>query len=320
MRQAGRYLAEYRAIRAKHDVFTICKTPELAAEITAIPVEKFDMDAAVVFADIMLPLEALGVSVEIKDEVGPIIADPIRNSEQVEALRTFEESKVSFVYEAIREARKRLNNAVPIIGFSGAPFTLASYMIEGRPSRDFAATKLLMHNNPAAWRELMSRLTDMVVSYLSRQVDAGADALQLFDSWVGCLSPFDYEEYVLPYSKRIINEVSKLETLLIHFGTDTASLLPLMKRAGGDVMSVDWRVNIDEAWKMIGFETAIQGNLDPTVLLSDEVLIQKYAGRILERTRRKPGHIFSLGHGVLPQTPPKNVKTLVDFVHNYAAA
>lgn len=320
MRQAGRYLAEYRAIRAKHDVFTICKTPELAAEITAIPVEKFDMDAAVVFADIMLPLEALGVSVEIKDEVGPIIADPIRNSEQVQALRTFEESKVSFVYEAIREARKRLNNAVPIIGFSGAPFTLASYMIEGRPSRDFAATKLLMHNNPAAWRELMSRLTDMVVSYLSRQVDAGADALQLFDSWVGCLSPFDYEEYVLPYSKRIINEVSKLETLLIHFGTDTASLLPLMKRAGGDVMSVDWRVNIDEAWKMIGFETAIQGNLDPTVLLSDEVLIQKYAGRILERTRRKPGHIFSLGHGVLPQTPPENVKTLVDFVHNYAAA
>ncbi len=320
MRQAGRYLAEYREIRAKHDVFTICKTPELAAEITAIPVEKFDLDAAVVFADIMLPLEALGVSVEIKDEVGPIIANPIRTLDQIQALRPFEDSKVSFVYDAIREARRHLNHAVPIIGFSGAPFTLASYMIEGRPSRDFAATKLLMHNSPLAWRELMGRLSDMVVSYLSRQVDAGADALQLFDSWVGCLSPFDYEEYVLPYSKRIIEEVSKLKTPLIHFGTDTASLLPLMKKAGGDVMSVDWRVNIDEAWKVIGFETAIQGNLDPTVLLYGDGLIQRYAGRILERTKRRPGHIFSLGHGVLPQTPPENVKTLVNFVHNYVAA
>jgi uroporphyrinogen decarboxylase len=320
MRQAGRYLAEYREIRAKHDVFTICKTPELAAEITAIPVEKFDLDAAVVFADIMLPLEALGVSVEIKDEVGPIITNPIRTSEQVQALRSFEDSEVSFVYEAIREARKRLNNAVPIIGFSGAPFTLASYMIEGRPSRDFAVTKLLMHNNPAAWRELMGKLSDMVISYLSRQVDAGADVLQLFDSWVGCLSPSDYEEYVLPFSKRIIDEVSKRETLLIHFGTDTASLLPLMRKAGGDVMSVDWRVNIDEAWRVIGFETAIQGNLDPTVLLSNEELIQRYAGKILERTEHRSGHIFSLGHGVLPQTPPQNVKTLVNFVHNYVAA
>lgn len=320
MRQAGRYLPEYREIRAKHNVFTICKTPELAAEITAIPIEKFDLDAAVVFADIMLPLESLGVSVEIKDEIGPIIANPIRNINHINALQAFEESNVSFVFEAIREARRRLNGAVPIIGFSGAPFTLASYMIEGRPSRDFASTKILMHDNPAAWHELMRRLSDMVTAYLSRQVNAGADALQFFDSWVGYLSPLDYENYVLPYSKRIIDAVSKLNIPLIHFGTDTASLLPLMKRAGGDVMSVDWRVNIDEAWKTLSYETAIQGNLDPTVLLCKGDLIRRFAKEILERTGKRAGHVFNLGHGVLPQTPPENVKTLVEFVHNYVTA
>ncbi len=319
MRQAGRYLPEYRKLRERHDVFTICKTPELSAEITALPVEKFDLDAAIIFADIMLPLEALGVSVEIKDEVGPIIANPVRNLEQVKALATFEDSHVSFVYEAIRQTRRRLNGVVPVIGFSGAPFTLASYMIEGRPSRDFTATKILMHDSPNAWHELARNLSEMVSTYLAGQVKAGARALQLFDSWVGCLSPSDYEEFVLPYSKLILDGVSTLEVPLIHFGTDTATLLPLMKKAGGSVMSVDWRINIDEAWKLVGYDVAIQGNLDPAILLTNSGTVQRYAKEILERTRGRPGHIFNLGHGILPNTPPGNVKTLVDYVHSFTA-
>lgn len=319
MRQAGRYLPEYREIRTRHDVFSICKTPELAAEVTAIPVEKFNLDAAVIFADIMLPLEALGVSVEIKDEVGPIIAKPIRSLDQVRALSAFEASKVGFVYDAIREARRRLNDSVPIIGFSGAPFTLASYMIEGGASRDFTAAKMLMHQDPYAWHELMQHLTEMVSTYLEGQVKAGASVLQLFDSWVGCLSPSDYEEYVLPYSRHIFDSASAATVPLIHFGTNTATLLPLMKRAGGDVISVDWKINIDDAWKLVGYRRAIQGNLDPAILLSDAKTIRRYARDILDRTKGRRGHIFSLGHGVLPETPPENVKVLVDFVHSYAA-
>ncbi len=319
MRQAGRYLPEYRKIREKHDVLTICKTPELSSEITALPVERFDLDAAVIFADIMLPLQAIGISLEIKDEIGPIISTPIRESNQVKSLLPFDSSRLSFVYEAIHQTRRRINDSVPIIGFSGAPFTLASYIIEGGPSRDYALTKSFMHRNPTAWHDLMQKLASMVSAYLIEQVKAGASALQLFDSWVGCLSPSDYGELVSPYSKFIANRISELNVPLIHFGTNTASLLLLMKSAGGDVMSVDWRINIDDAWEMIGHDTAIQGNLDPAILLTNKEIIQKHAGSILGRTGGKPGHIFSLGHGVHPNTPPENVKTLVDFVHSYTA-
>lgn len=317
MRQAGRYLSEYREIRKKHDVLTVCKTPELSSEVAAIPVEKFGLDAAIIFADIMLPLESIGVSVRIEDNKGPVIANPIRSMQQVRELSPFESSEVSFVYEAIKYSRKRLNDSVPIIGFSGAPFTLASYMIEGGPSRDFTATKKLIHSDEDLWRNLMTNLSEMISEYLARQVYSGASALQLFDSWVGCLSQVDYEKYVLPYTKFIIGKLSNVGAPLIHFGTNTASLLSLMREAGGDVIGVDWRINIDEAWQRIGYDFAIQGNLDPTILLADVGTVERYAKDILNRTKGRPGHIFNLGHGALPSTPPENVKALVDFVHNY---
>jgi uroporphyrinogen decarboxylase len=314
MRQAGRYLPEYRKLREQHDILTLCKTPELSAQVTRLPIQKFELDAAILFADIMLPLEGMGVSLEILENVGPVIEKPIRTRDDVKALRALEpEDDLPYVLEAIRLLRGEL--PVPLIGFAGAPFTLASYLIEGKPSRDFARVKHFMYSNPPGWRTLMELLTTVVLEYLKAQIRAGAQAVQLFDSWVGCLSPDDYREYVFPYSQRIFQELEKSGVPRIHFGVGTATVLELMREAGGDVIGVDWRIPLDQAWQRVGYDRAIQGNLDPSVLLGAPDLIQRRAQRILEQAGRRPGHIFNLGHGILPNTPPEHVQQLVDFVH-----
>ncbi|MBI3660532.1 uroporphyrinogen decarboxylase [Candidatus Acetothermia bacterium] len=314
MRQAGRYLTEYRKLREKYDLLTIAKTPGLCAQVTLLPVRKFELDAAILFADIMLPLEAMGVNFELKENIGPVIHNPIRRCADVEALRVVEpEEAVPFVLEAIRLIRSELR--VPLIGFSGAPFTLASYLIEGSPSRTFVQTKSLMYREPATWHQLMERLTQLVLEYLRAQVRAGVQAVQLFDSWVGCLSPQDYQEYVLPYSRRIFEGLADLKIPRIHFGTDTATLLELMRAASSEVIGVDWRIPLDRAWERIGKGYAIQGNLDPATLLGPWKLVQERTREILQQVEARPGHIFNLGHGFYPDTPVENVARLVEFVH-----
>ena len=317
MRQAGRFLPEYRKIREKHDIITICKNPELCAEVSTLPVKVLGVDAAIMFADIMLPLEGLGIEYQIKESMGPIIRNPVRNMEAAESLRKFDAAlDVPFVLEAVELTKKKLDDQVPLIGFCGAPFTLASYIIEGRPTREFANTKALMYRDPKTWRTLMDKLTAAMANYLRAQIRAGVDAIQVFDSWVGCLSPQDYREYVLPYSQRIFNELENAGVPRIHFGTGTSSLLEEMREAGGDVFGVDWRIPIDLAWQRLGHEVSIQGNLDPAILLADIELIKSHAADILARTSGRQGHIFNLGHGMLPETPPDHVIELVKFVHN----
>jgi uroporphyrinogen decarboxylase len=316
MRQAGRFIPEFRAIRAKTSFLDLCKTSELACEVTVMAVEMFQLDAAIIFADILLPLEPLGVGLQYLAGEGPHIERPIRTPEDVEALRPCHaENDLGYVLDAIRLTRRELNVNTPLIGFAGAPFTLASYMIEGGSSKNFEKTKTFMYTQPKAWHQLMQRIAQLTAEYLNAQVAAGAEALQLFDSWVGCLSPSDYAEFVLPYSKQVIDTVSGAP--LIHFGTGTGTLLPQMVQAGGDVIGVDWRIGLDTAWKTIGSERGIQGNLDPMVLLSTPEEIERQAGRILREAGGRTGHIFNLGHGVLPPTNPDNVRFLVDFVHNY---
>jgi uroporphyrinogen decarboxylase len=316
MRQAGRYLPQYRKIREKHDVVSICKDPDLCSQVTTLPVDVLGVDAAIMFADIMLPLEGLGVEFEIKEGVGPIIQKPIRDLQTAQSLSDLDpKNDVPFVLEAIKETKKRLGGRVPLIGFCGAPFTLASYMIEGRPSRDFVNTKTLMYRDPKTWQLLMDALSTGMSLYLQAQIRAGADAVQLFDSWVGCLSPQDYREYVLPYSRRIMKDLEGTGVPRIHFGTGTSNFLGEMKEAGGDVFSIDWRIPIDVAWQRLGADVAIQGNLDPTVLMADQSLIESQAATILKRVGGRPGHIFNLGHGMLPEVPTEKVVELVKFVH-----
>ena len=270
MRQAGRFLPEYRKIREKNDFISICKNPKLCAEVTALPVKTLGVDAAIIFADIMLPLEGMGVDFKIEKNVGPIIKETIRNREQAESLAEFNaERAVPFTMDAIGLAKKQLDGLVPLIGFCGGPFTLASYLIEGRPTRDFIHTKTLMYRDPETWRTLMEKLATAMTVYLRSQVSSGVDAVQLFDSWIGCLSPQDYREYALPYSKRIFQDLEDTGVPRIHFGTGTSTLLEGMKEAGGDVFGVDWRIPIDQAWERLGPKVAIQGNLDPAALLSD---------------------------------------------------
>jgi len=318
MRQAGRFLPEYRKIREKHDVISICKNPELCSEVTTLPVQKLGVDAAIMFADIMLPLEGMGVRFKIEEGIGPIIDTPIRSRDQAEALEGFDpKSAVPFVLDAIGLAEKKLDDLVPIIGFCGGPFTLASYIIEGRPTRDFVSTKMLMYRDPETWRMLMEKLAAAMSAYVKAQVRAGADAIQLFDSWIGCLSPEDYREYALPYSQRIFKALEGASVPRIHFGTGTSNLLEEMKQAGGDVFGVDWRIPIDLAWKRLGHEVAIQGNLDPAALLADIGLVKSKAKEILERVKGVPGHIFNLGHGILAETPVDNAVELVNFVHGF---
>lgn len=316
MRQAGRYLPQYRKIREKHDIVSICKDPELCSQVTMLPVDLLGVDAAIMFGDIMLPLEGMGVEFEIKEGTGPIIQQPIRDLQTARSLRDLDpKSDVSFVLEAINETKKRLSGRVPLIGFCGAPFTLASYIIEGRPSRDFVNTKALMYRDPRTWHLLMNTLSTGMSNYLQAQIRAGVDAVQLFDSWVGCVSPQDYREYVLPYSRRIMKEIEGTGVPRIHFGTGASSLFAEMKEAGGDVFSVDWRIPIDVAWQKLGTDVGIQGNLDPAVLMADQNLIESQAGGILKRVGGRPGHIFNLGHGMLPEVPPEKAAELVKFVH-----
>jgi len=315
MRQAGRFLPQYRALRAKHDLLELCHQPELAAQVTLLPVERLKVDAAIIFADILLPFEPLGLGLSFTAGEGPHIAHAIRDAARVAALpRVDPERELSYVLEAVRLAARALPPGVPLIGFAGAPFTLASYAIEGGASRSFARTKGFMHGEPAAWHALLDRLAELVGRYLAAQAGAGARALQLFDSWVGCLSPADYREYVLPHSRRALELAGAAGVPVIHFGTDTATFLEDFAAAGGDVIGVDWRIPLDEAWRRIGAR-AIQGNLDPAALLAPSAALAERVRDVLARAGRRPGHIFNLGHGVLPETPVEAAQTVVELVH-----
>ncbi len=315
MRQAGRYLPEYRAMRARMSLLDLCKTPEAAAEVTVLAVEKLGVDAAIIFADILLVVEPMGLGLAYVKGEGPAIDRPVRTPADVAALRDVDPGEgVPFVFEAVRTARRALAGRVPLIGFAGAPFTLASYLVEGQPSQNFFATKQLMHRDPGTWQMLMERLARVTTRYLNGQIAAGADAVQLFDSWIGCLSPDDYTQFVLPYTRRIIADLTP-GVPVIHFGTGTAGLLELMRDAGGDVIGLDWRVDLGEAWCRLGDGVAVQGNLDPALLLTTPEAIRHGVQRVLASAAGRPGHIFNLGHGVLPHTPVEHVVAMVDAVH-----
>jgi uroporphyrinogen decarboxylase len=317
MRQAGRCLAEYRALRQRYDILTLAKTPELCAQVTLMPVERFGVDGAVMFADIMLPLTAMGISFEIQPEVGPIVHNPIRTRAAVDQLQVVDGAEATpYVMEAIHILRRELaGGKAALIGFSGAPLTLACYMVEGRPSRDYAKAKGLMFSEPATWHALMEKVTGQVITYLRAQIAAGVQVAQLFDSWVGILSPKDYAEHVLPYSRQVFESLRDTGVPTIHFGTGAASLLELMAGAGSDVMSVDWRVLLDDAWARIGYDKGIQGNLDPVLLLAPWERVEEGMRDVLRRAGGRPGHIFNLGHGVLPDTDPEMLARLADAVH-----
>jgi uroporphyrinogen decarboxylase len=317
MRQAGRSFAAYRKLREQYGILELAKTPDLCAEVTLMPVRELGVDAAVLFADIMLPLEPMGVALRIEPEVGPIIDRPIRSAANIAALRPFDPAEVSFTLDAIGLVKRELDGAAGIIGFSGAPFTLACYLIEGRPSRDFATAKAFMYREPAAWHDLMQRLSAMVEAYLQAQVDAGADVVQLFDSWVGGLGPADYAEFVQPHVRRIFEALQGVPT--IHFGTGTAALLELLADAGGDVIGLDHRVSLADAWRRVSHDRGVQGNLDAARLLAGWEATRAGAESVLDQAAGRPGHIFNLGHGVLPQTDPDLLRRLVDFVHEQTA-
>jgi uroporphyrinogen decarboxylase len=323
MRQAGRYMPEYRALREKHSLLEICKTPELACEVTLQPL-RFGVDAAILFADILLPLEPMGAPFEFAKGEGPVVHTPIRTVAQIEALRVIDpEEGLGYVLRAIRTIRAALGTRtpyVPLIGFAGGPFTLASYLIEGGKSAHFAKTKALMYTQPDAWNALMGKLAEVVRCYLRAQVAAGAECVQLFDSWVGQLSREDYRDYVQPHVKHVLHELTDVP--VIHFGTGTHALLELQREAGGDVIGLDWRTPLDEGWRRVGYDRAVQGNLDPTVLFAPVDVMKAHARRVLDAARvdghRRVGHVFNLGHGILPETPVDSVKALVDFVHDQA--
>ena len=322
MRQAGRYLPEYRALRGHHPFLEMIKTPELACAVTLQPIDAFDLDAAIIFADILPPLEGMGLHLRYAEGEGPIIGNPLRTADDIARLRTPPpEEAMAFTLEAIKLARAQLaGRNIPLIGFSGAPFTLAAYAIEGSGSRNYTHVKGLMMGDPAAWHDLMTKLSTVVGAYLLAQARAGAQALQLFDSWVGQLSPADYRQFALPYTQRAIAIARAAGVPIIHFATDTSGYLEAMRETGADVISVDWRVDLDVAWRRLGEDVAVQGNLDPVALLAPWDALRQRAQAILEQASGRPGHIFNLGHGILPETPPDNVKRLVDFVHEYSAA
>ncbi|MCA9586596.1 MAG: uroporphyrinogen decarboxylase [Myxococcales bacterium] len=317
MRQAGRYMAEYRALREKYTMLEICKQPELAAQVTKQPLVH-GMDAAILFADILLPLEPMGASFEFAKGDGPVIHEPIKTEAQIDKLVVIEpEEGLGYVMEAIKGLKKDL--PVPLIGFAGAPFTLASYLVEGGKSTNFLKTKRFMYEEPAAWSKLMGKLSEVVRRYLHKQIDAGADAVQLFDSWVGNLSPDDYSEHVSAHVAHILKDVEKRGVPVIHFGTGTHSLLELQREAGGTVIGLDFRTPLDVGWEKVGPDRAVQGNMDPTVLFAPPEIAKKHASRVLDRAKNRPGHIFNLGHGILPETPVDTVKAVVDHVHEKSA-
>ncbi|HEX9070275.1 MAG TPA: uroporphyrinogen decarboxylase [Ktedonobacterales bacterium] len=322
MRQAGRYMGEYRALREKHSILEMIKTPELACEVTMQPILAFDLDAAIIFADILPPLEPMGLQLDFVRGEGPVIHNPVRTPGDVARLRvTPPEETLAFTLDAIRLARQALApRGIPLIGFSGAPFTLAAYAVEGGASRNFAAVKSLMMGEPEAWHDLMTKLSEVVGHYLLAQATAGAQALQIFDSWVGQLAPEDYRRHVLPYSQRAIAIARQAGVPIIHFGVDTAGLLLAMRDAGGDVLGVDWRIDLAAAWALLGDGVAVQGNLDPIALFAPWEALRERARVVLDQAQRRPGHIFNLGHGILPGTPVENIERLVDFVHDYQPA
>jgi len=316
MRQAGRYMAEYRAIRARHTLLEICAQPDLAAEVTLQPIDRLGGDAAILFADILLPLVPMGVDLEFAAGEGPVIHNPVREAADVARLVVRDpEEATPAVLEAVRLIRRELDGRVPLIGFAGGPFTVASYLIEGGSSRHYRRTKEMMYRAPEVWDALMAKLADMTARYLAGQIRAGAQAVQLFDSWVGALSPLDYERRVLPYVRRIVAHVAPLGVPVIVFGTGTAGLLPLMATTGADVVGIDWRIALDDGWARVGHDRAVQGNLDPLVLFAPREEIERHVRDILARAGGRPGHIFNLGHGILPETPVDNVRYVVELVH-----
>ena len=316
MRQAGRYMAEYRALRTKHSLLEICRTPELAVEVTLQPIRRIEVDAAILFSDLLLPLDPMGLTFDFVQGEGPQIDRPIESPADIDRLKAFEPREaLSHVLETVKLVQRELAGRVPLIGFAGAPFTLASYAIEGGHSNNFARTKALMYGHPDAWHRLCEQLADTVADYLNAQIEAGVDAVQLFDSWVGALSPADYREFALPHTRRIFAAIDA-KVPSIHFGTGTSAILTELAEAGGDVIGVDWRIPIDIAWERIGFERAVQGNLDPTVLLGPIQRMFTQADDILARVARRAGHIFNLGHGILPSTPVEHVQMLAQYVHS----
>lgn len=315
MRQAGRYMREYREVRAKTTFLELCKTPSLAAEVTVTAAERLGVDAAIIFADILLILEPMGIDLEFTEGEGPVIHNPVRKPSDVERLRELEDpNALHFVYEAISQTRRALKPTIPLIGFSGAPFTLASYLIEGGGSKNYLHTKRLMYDDPGAWHAMMSLISRALPKYLNAQIEAGAQAVQLFDSWVGCLSVDDYRQFVLPHTREVIRNV-KSGVPVIHFGTGTAALLESMREAGGDVIGLDWRVRLDEGWQRAGHDVGVMGNLDPVALFAKQDVLKTQAKRILDQAGGRYGHIFNLGHGILPETPVENVIALVEMVH-----
>jgi uroporphyrinogen decarboxylase len=315
MRQAGRFLPEYRAIREKLGFLELCRTPEAAAEVTVLPVEKLGVDAAILFADILLLVEPLGVGLEFARGDGPIIRRPVRSAADVARLVERDPAEtVPFVFETVRRARAALSDRVPLIGFAGAPFTVASYVVEGGASRDYLETKRLMYGDPGAWHALLSLIARTTARYLNLQIAAGTQAVQLFDSWIGALGPEDYRRFVLPYTQGIFRSLTP-GVPAIHFGTGTAGLLEPFRAAGGDVIGVDWRQDLGDAWRRLGPDVAIQGNLDPAALLSSPAEIRRRVAGILAQAAGRPGHVFNLGHGVLPMTPVDHARALVDAVH-----
>jgi uroporphyrinogen decarboxylase len=319
MRQAGRYMPEYRALRAKYSMLDLCKNPNLACEVTMQPLVH-GVDAAILFADILLPLEPMGAPFEFAKGEGPVVHKPVTCRADVDALRVIEpEDGLQYVLDAIKTIKRELTGKLPLIGFAGAPFTLASYLIEGGKSAHFVKTKRLMYSEPETWHLLMSKLSEVVRRYLRAQVTAGADCLQLFDSWVGQLSPEDYRDYVQPHVAHILKDVMTLGVPVIHFGTGTYSLLELQRDAGGHVIGLDWRTPLAEGWRRVGYDRAVQGNMDPTVLFAPIAVAKQHVDRVLTAAEGRAGHIFNLGHGILPETPVDTVKAVIDYVHEASA-
>ncbi len=319
MRQAGRYMQEYREVRARLSFLELCKTPSLAAEVTVTAAQRLGVDAAIIFADILLIIEPMGLQLEFSKGEGPVIHNPVRSAADVERLREVDDiTALDFVFAAIRETRAALPHDLPLIGFAGAPFTLASYITEGGASKNYVHTKSLMYNDSGAWHATMSLISRGLIKYLNAQIAAGAQAVQLFDSWVGALSPDDYREYVLPHTRAVIAGIMP-GVPVIHFGTGTSALLELLREAGGDVVGLDWRVRLAEAWQRIGHDRAVMGNLDPVTLFANRAHLRAQAKLILDQAAGRPGHIFNLGHGILPETPVDNVIALIDAVHEMSS-
>jgi uroporphyrinogen decarboxylase len=316
MRQAGRYMAEYRALRQKYTLLQLCRTPDLATEVTLQPLRRIDVDAAILFSDLLLPLEPMGIPFDFVKGEGPSIEKPIRSAADIDAVQIVDpQAALPFTFEAIRHVKQELAGRTPLIGFAGAPFTLASYAIEGGHSNNFALTKALMYGDASAWHRLADKLATVVADYLDAQIDAGVDAVQVFDSWVGALNEADYREFAMPHTQKIFSRIAgRVPT--IHFGVASASILHVMREAGGDVIGADWRIPLDEAWERIGFDRGIQGNLDPTLLLGPRDRLLAGVQDVIDRANGRPGHIFNLGHGLLPMTPVESVQAVARYVHD----